>query len=259
MIRRLNYTGRRKIPRGRITVRLTDAGDEHYAFRAEFDLADMGFPDDAQVFIEAYNSISWMRFDFGTVGARHDPDDLRLVEVTRHPLPKFRLKVVDRSEDAGRLLGVADKLVPLRPEEDETHRQSLLPVEFCDLGDEVWRLDVSDWPVLALNHRIEGIGEAARAGDDFLGLVYPEVVRNILHEIVIEQEQFDPDFDDSDWTCLWLRYVCQFAGVEPPRDGYSEAARAERLEWIADAVQAFSRAYDARRRYAGMIATQEAR
>lgn len=259
MIRRLNYTGRRKIPRSRITVRLTDAGDEHYGFNAEFDLVGMDFPADAKVFIEAYNSVSWMRFDFGTVGVPRDPDDLHLVEITRHPMPKFRLKVVDRSQDLGRLLGVADKLVPLRPKEDETHRQSLLPVDFRDLGDEVWRLDVSDWPVLELNYRIEGIGEAARAGCDFLGLVYPQVVRDILREIVMEQEQFDPDFDDSDWTCLWLRYVCELSGVAPPPGGYSEAARGERMDWIADAVQAFSRARQVRGRYAGTIAMQETR
>lgn len=257
MIRRLNYTGRRKIPRGRIVVRLSDAGDEHYAFQADFDLAGMDFPADAQVFIEAYNSVSWMRFDFGVVGARRNPDDLRLVEVTRHPMPKFRLKVVDRSEDVGRLLGVADKLVPLRPKQDETRRQSLLPVDFRDLGDEVWRLDLSDWPVLELNYRIEGIGEAARAGSDFLGLVYPQVVRDILREIVIEQEQFDPDFDDSDWTCLWLRYVCQLSGVAPPPSGYSEAARRERIDWIEDAVQAFSQARQVRGRYADTIAMPE--
>lgn len=259
MIRRLNYTGRRKIPRRRITVRLIDAADDHYAFQVQFDLTDMGFPADAQVFIEAYNSVSWMRFDFGTIGAPCDPNDLRLLDVTRHPLPKFRLKIVDRSKDRGRLLGVADKLVPLRPEEDETHRQSLLPVEFCDLGDAVWELDASDWPVLALNHRIEGIGEAARAGDDFLGLVYPEVVRNILRAIVVEQQQFDPDFDDSEWTCLWLRYVCQFSGVGPPPGGYSDAAQSERMDWIEDVVRAFCHARQTRAHYASMIATQEPR
>ena len=257
MIRRLNYTGRRKIPREHITVRLVDAGDEFHAFKAEFDLGEAGFPPDAQVFIEAYNSQSWMRFDFGSVGCRREPDDLRLTEVTRHPLPKFRLKVVDRSGEIGRLLGVADKLLPLRPDEDETRRQPLLPVDFRDLGEEVWRLDLSDWPVLELNHRIEGIAQAARAGDDFVGLVYPEVVRCILCEIVIHQEQTDPDLDDTDWTCLWLKYVCRLGGIAPPPEGQSAAVHTERETWIETAVQAFSRAHAARDRYASQIAIQE--
>ncbi len=137
--------------------------------------------------LEAYNATSYMRFAFGTVGARVLPPDLALREITPSPLPKFRLKVVDARQ--GLLLGVADKLLPLQPDE------SLLPVEFRDLGERIWRLDVSDWPVLELNQRVADLGEVARSGDSFLALVYPEVVRRILHEAVVGEEQTDPEFD----------------------------------------------------------------
>lgn len=249
MIRRLNYTGRKKISRSKVTVRLSSAGAGRSGFQIEFDLSGYDFPEDATVFVEAYNSASYMRFPFGTIRERRDPKDVRLLDITSRPLPKFRLKVIDQSKRHGLLLGVADKLIPLRPQEELSNKQSLLPVDFCDLGDEIWRLDLSDWPVLELNNNIDSIGEVARSGDSFLALVYPEVVRRILHEIVIEQDLSDPGFDDSEWTSLWLRYVCSLPGVSEPPSGASEAARTRRTEWIDQAVQAFCRSKMARRRF----------
>ncbi len=203
------------------------------------------------MYVEAYNPASYMRFSFGTVGAPDEPEDTGLVDVTARPLPKFRLKVVDETERYGLLLGVADKLVPLRPDESLDDRQSLLPVEMCDLGDRAWRLELGDWPVLELNKRVDGIAEAARSGGSFLGLVYPEVIRALLHEIVIEQGQTDPDFDTDDWTSLWLRYACTLPGVGPPPSGAGATAR--RVEWIDDTVQAFCRSRQARTRLEAAI------
>jgi hypothetical protein len=216
-------------------------------------LSGFNFPNDANVFVEAYNVASYMRFPFGTVVQRREPKDTCLVDITPRPLPKFRLKIVDQSKRHGLLLGVADKLIPLRPEEDLANKQSLLPVDFCDLGDRIWRLELSDWPVLELNNRIDSIGEAARSGESFLGVVYPEVVRRILYQIVIEEDQTDPNFDDSEWTSLWLRYVCSLPGVSEPPSGASEEARARRSDWIDDAVQAFCRSRQARQRFAAAI------
>lgn len=251
MIRRLNYTGRKKIPRSRVAIRLVEGPRGVSLFTADYDLSGFDFPSDARVYIEAYNPASYMRFAFGTIAAPSEPADARLVDVTLRPLPKFRLKVVDESERHGLLLGVADKLVPLRPDEDLDNRQSLLPVEFCDLGDRAWKLDLGDWPVLELNSRIEGLGEAARSGGSFLGLVYPEVIRALLHDIVIEQGQTDPELDDDDWPSLWLRYACTLPGVEPPPS--DAGANARREEWVDDAVQAFCRSRQARMRLAASI------
>jgi hypothetical protein len=254
VIRRLNYTGRRRIARTHVTVRLLPGEDGVWSFAAEFDLSGFNFPKNANVFVEAYNLTSYMRFPFGTVGATAVPLDLRLAEITPSPLPKFRLKVVGAGARRGLLLAVADKLVPLRPEQDEAHRQSLLPVEFRDLGDRLWRLDLSDWPVLELNRRVSDIGEAARSADSFLALVYPEVVRRILHEAVVNLGQTDPELDESDWPSLWLRYVCGLGGVELPPEGEGEEARARQEEWIDAAVQAFCRGREARARFERALA-----
>jgi hypothetical protein len=256
MIRRLNYTGRRSIARSRVTIRLVPAAEGPAAFSADYDLDGMKFPLDARVYIEVYNASSYMRFDFGTVGRSRVPNDTRLVDITPRPLPKFRLKVVDEAERHGLLLGVADKLIPLRPEEDLHNKQSLLPVDFVDLGERIWRLDLSDWPVLELNKRLESIAEAARASGAFLGLLYPEVLRRILYEAVVADAQTDPDADDDNWTTLWLRYACSLPGVEAPPDEASAEATGLREEWVDNAVQAFCRARDVRRKTEAAVAKE---
>lgn len=249
MIRRMNYTGRKRIARSRVNVRLLPATGGGWAFDADFDLADYEFPSDASVFVEAYNATSYMRFGFGTVGAITPPADTRLFDITAGPLPKFRVKVVDTRTRFGLLLGVTDKLIPLRPDEELARRQSLLPVEFRELGNRVWRLDLSDWPVLELNRRIADLGEVARSADSFAALVYPEVVRRILHEAVIEQECTDPSFDDDDWPGLWLTYACSLPNVAQPPEGGDERARALQADWIERAVDAFCRSREMRIRF----------
>lgn len=256
MIRRLNYTGRKSVPRSRVTIRLGVGANNEPAFTADFDLKGLGFPSDARVYIEAYNVSSYMRFVFGTVAEPEVPRDSRLTDITARPLPKFRLKVVDETKQMGLLLGVADKLIPLRPDEDLERKQSLLPVEFCDLGERVWQLDLSDWPVLELNNRVDGIAEAARSSGGFLGLLYPEILRRILHEAVIEQDVTDPELDDGDWTSLWLRYACTLPGIAPPPAAMARNVEDLQEEWIEEAVHAFCRSRHARARLEAAVAKE---
>ena len=256
MIRRLNYTGRKSIPRSRVTVRITPSAGGERAFTADFDLKGLRFPRDAQIYIEAYNSDSYMRFGFGSVGDPVVPRDTRLTDITVRPLAKFRLKVVDEADEIGLLLGVADKILPLRPDEDLENSVSLLPIDFLDLSERVWRLDLSDWPVLELNNRIDDIAEAARSSGGFLGLLYPEVFRRILHETVIEQQVTDPELDDSEWTCLWLRYACSIPGVSAPPSVPSQQQTVLLEEWIEDTVQAFCRRQHVRARLESAVAKE---
>ena len=78
MIRRLNYTGRIRIRRKDIRIKVRDEGG-----KLEFDadlarLADYSLPPESLVFVEAYRQTSWMRFPFGRVGAIESPSQRRL-------------------------------------------------------------------------------------------------------------------------------------------------------------------------------------
>jgi len=248
MIRRFNYTGRRKIPRSRVRIRLAEE-DGRRRFDAEIALDGLELPEEASLFVEAYHRSACRRFDFGTVGTpRALPDRWLDGMAVRRPL--FRVKVVLMEHGIGRIVAAADRVVPQESETDPEARQPLLPVEYEDLGDRIWILDLdSDWPRLRLNHRVDGIREAARSGPDFLTLVYPEVLRAILARALAE-DRFDPDCDDDDWGTLWLRFACRELGrPRPPweRDGGRE-------EWIEDAVNAFCARSHVASRFAGLLA-----
>lgn len=233
MIRRFNYTGRRRIPRSRVKIRVT-GGVRRRRFDAELALEGLGLPCDARLFIEAYHRAAYRRFAFGTVGDPHPPTE-RWLDGIPVQNPLFRVKVVRVEKGLARIVAAADRVVPEDVDRGEEARQSLLPVEYEDLGDRVWALDLeSDWPRLRLNHRFEGIREAARSGPEFVTLVYPEVFRAILARAVSEG-RFDPDNDDDDWGTLWLRFACRELGrPRPPEELDGDAE-----EWIEEAVNAF--------------------
>lgn len=254
MIRRLNYTGRRRIKRKLVTIRLRREEAGTPSFDADLDLAGMDLPREAAVFVEAYHGSSYMRFDFGTVGRLVTPDDRRLTDIAANCRPRFRVKVVDCEETFGRILAVADQLLPLREDEDAAARGNLLPVEYVDLGDQVWRLDLTDAPTLELNSRIEGLRDIARGDSHFFALVYPEAVRRILRRVILVEEMLDPEYDPDDWRCQWLTFACRLPGVQTsPPDGDTDAQQ----DWIEAAVAAFCSAKDARRRFETAIGEDE--
>ncbi len=251
MIRRINFTGRRRIAGQRVRIRVRQDGEDR-CFDAEIDLDGLDLPGDAAVYVEAYHRSAYRRFDFGTVRRLRAPSERTLAGIeVRNPL--FRLKVVLRRGDAGRILAAADRVIPEPGEAEDEGRHSLLPVEYGDLGDRVWALDLdADWPRLYLNERIDGIREAARSGREFVTLVYPEVLRAVLTRILSDGNA-DPDLDDDDWRTLWLRFACRELGrPRPPGDEYSDDARA----WVDEAVDSFCARMDARGTFSAMLADQ---
>ncbi|MFA5028121.1 MAG: hypothetical protein WC713_09615 [Candidatus Methylomirabilota bacterium] len=242
MIRRLNFTGRQKIARWRVTIRLLppDGGTARH-FEVVLNLTGMELPDEAHVFVEAYHRNAHMRFAFGRVGQVAPPEETLLEDIDPDVRPLFRVKVVESTASRARILAVADKILPIDLGAEPDQRQSILPVEYVDLGQRVWHLDMDrDWPTLCLNKQIPDIRDIARADRAFHALVYPEVVRRILQEIV-SQEAADEGLDEDDWPSLWLRYVRERCpGLAAPPTGRGETAKQDKLEWVADAVEGFA-------------------
>jgi hypothetical protein len=242
LIRRLNFTGRRKIPLKNVFVSLVPPANGHArAFEAEFDLLDLGLPPDAKVYVEAYNRSQYMRFDYGTVGHLVVPANRELTLIEPGARPLFRVKVVDHSAEFARILAVADKVVPVTRADIEENYKSLLHVEFRDIGNQIWKLELDwDWPRLLINERIDDRREIVRSDDAFQALVYPEVVRQILSYVLFEDIS-DAETDPDDWPGLWLRFARNLPNVGPPPQGAGEAVIQEKQEWIDSAVDAFSR------------------
>lgn len=236
MIRKFNFTGRKRIPRTQVRVDLRRDTDGHRCFDLSLTLEGQALPAGAHVYVEAYQRTAYQRFDCGTVADLRIPDDRRLLRFSETRQPLFRVKVVDRSLGVGCILAAVDKVRAQSVDDLPADDQSLLFVEYHDLGNAVWLLDLDgDWPVLKLNQSADDIGLVASSDKRFLPLVYPEVLRQILMRVLLIDEHNDPYCDD-DWPSLWLRLACGLPGVEgPPQRG-----RADQAAWIDAAVEAFS-------------------
>jgi len=235
MIRKFNYTGRKKIKRSNAKVDLTRNSEGIRIFDISLQLDHLDLPHDAHIYVEAYHRSGYQRFDFGSIGEKRTPPDRRLGKLSNSAIPLFRVKVVDRKLTHGRILASVDKIRPQKIDEEPTDGLSLLFVEFDDLGSVIWELDLDgDWPALRLNANAEEIPLVASSDNRFLSLVYPEVVKQILTRILVQDEHTDPDCDD-DWPSLWLKLGASLPGMDyPPQIG-----KAEQERWIDKAVQAF--------------------
>jgi hypothetical protein len=257
VIRRFNYTGRRKITRSRVQIVVHDDPGQR-TFDAHLKLTGLDLPPEAAVFVEAYHRAAYRRWDFGTVVHLTPPPD-RTLDGIPTASPLFRVKVVQRHEETGRILAAAERIVPVRADQADQERQSLLPVEYQDLGERIWALDLDgDWPRLILNQRYEGLRDLARSGPEFLALVYPEVLRAVLARI-LEDPDLDPDGEDDDWPTLWVRFVTGELGCGPPPGSSleGEAREPDPTGWIDEAVTRFCVRMQVGREFARHLAGRE--
>lgn len=229
MLRKLNFTERTKVPRAALKIALRRESDGTLVFDPMLDLSSVDVSREARVFIEAHYRTSYMRFDCGTVGAVAIPEDRRLSEIDSRSVVRFGVKIVDQ---ARRIIAAADDITVSMESEDGGARISLLPVNFRDLGDVPWQVEIeSSGPVLELNNRIDGVERLARNDPSFFALVYPAAVRTILTEILLV-ERYDAADDADEWWSLWLLWARALGGIAP--DDIEE-----RRGWIDTVVSAF--------------------
>ncbi|WP_161604468.1 hypothetical protein [Roseiconus nitratireducens] len=159
----------------------------------------------------------------------------------------FALKVIDRSERVGRLLGIAENI---RPEStgDQTlaGRKGILPVERRPLGQQLWRLEYGEHDVfLLVNQDVAGLSESIGSDPLMYAVVYPEVVRQILTQAI--QRGGDPDADDDTWSTLWLSFGLRLHPdhINPPSMDELDAVN----EWIEMVVDAFCNQHSLRDRF----------
>jgi hypothetical protein len=234
MQRRFNSTGRTRIPRNRVEIRLQeplDTGAFPIAFAA-VDLAGLDLPHAAAVEMEAYFRSSSMRFPCGTVGAPSIPASMELSDIDRGGAVRFRLLVID-SDRSGRIIAVADSLRPMLDRESPD-RQSLLPLRETALGDQLWKIQVDyrSGPTLLINGAIPGLGSGLREQAVLQGLVFPHALRIILAELA----RVGADDEDDIWRRDWRTFL-QSLDVPPDPDDRGDPESVE--DWIEQAVEAF--------------------
>ncbi|MEZ6122228.1 MAG: hypothetical protein R3C49_03505 [Planctomycetaceae bacterium] len=230
---RLNFTGRKRISHDHVRISVT-ADNGQYSFSARMNLESYRFPESAAVIVEAYRQLELLRFEFGSVVRPIPPPNCRLTEFGSLDGVRFRVKVVSTDAPRGQLLAVADRITATDEALGRVRRIPLINVKGHDLGREIWKLDLTDEPLLLINYRMANKHSLVRS-PMFQSLVLPSVLRTILTRVLLIDgyRQFE---DDDDWAARWLRFAASFPGVgEVPEDEDPEMD----AEWIEGAVSAF--------------------
>jgi hypothetical protein len=245
MIRRFNYTNRVRIRRRDARITLHEKDGQFY-FDADLRLSSYVLPPESLVFVEAYRQTSWMRFDFGRVGALQTPPDRSLTEFDSPDGILFRVKVTPAG-DTHTLLAEADRIPLAKPDEKDAAKQPLLPVKPQKLGDEVFRLDFSeDRPLLLINSDL-GDYRAIGMHPAFAALVYPSVFREVLVRVLVV-DKHDDDAAPDDWRSQWVRFATLLPGLgELPEPDDVDS----RYDWIDKVVAAFAKKIQGRLKFEG--------
>ncbi len=246
MIQRVNSLGRKRIAQSCVVIEVHDG--EPRTFDAEINIAEAGFPEAASVVIEGTSAGSSVvqRFDCGTVGSLIQPQGFSLDQLTGQNV-FFSLKVIDRSEQVGRLLGVADSIRPERTgDQTVSGRKGILPVERRPLGQQLWRLDFQEHDVfLLVNSEVNGLSESVRSDPVFYSLIYPEIVRQILIRAIAVGG--DPEANDDTWSTLWLSFARK---IHPTHENPPDAFDFEEFdEWVELVVMSFCDLHGLRNQY----------
>ncbi|MEX1027055.1 MAG: hypothetical protein WD049_03470 [Candidatus Paceibacterota bacterium] len=236
-IRRINHTGRQKIHRDDVRVSVLNKGPRHSEFEAALSLAEYRLPENAAVFVEAYALSTYQRFDFGRVGDFRPPSNLILSEFDTTEGIKFRVKVVEQAEGRKHILAEADQITPLGGGSDESGQSPLLPVRPSgELDEAVYRLDMSDSPILLVNARV-GDWRSIITAPGFISLVYPAILRQILTQILLVERHDDLE-DMEDWRSQWL----SFTRTLPHMTDLPDLAMIdEAIDWIDAAIESFTK------------------
>jgi hypothetical protein len=237
-IRRLNFTGRKRINREHVRIAIQEKAGEPATFDADLGgLKDYKLPADALVFVQARLQTRWMRFPFGTVGAIAPSSDRRLAEFDSTDGVLFSVKVTSASDRSGMMLAEADRIPVHFPGEVEEPRLPLLPVKAEDLGHEVYRIDFSGPTPMLLINRAAGDRETLARSPLFMSLVYPAALREILTRIIHVEEYEEYDEEGDGWMDRWLKFATRLPNIGPVPGKDDD----DRELWIDDAVAAFAR------------------
>lgn len=234
-VRRLNFTGRKRISRDYVQLSVTSNG-AGYELRARFDLQHYSFPAKARIHLEAYKRTSFQRFDFGTISKQLIPTDMALSSFSSPQGMKYRLKIVDAEKNRGRILGEVDNLKAVIAEDVDGAEESLLPVEPShELGHELYRLEFGTNEIhLLVNAELANWQEVIK-GHFFSTLVFPNLLRQVLLHILRFEEHRVID-DPTDWRSQWLKFAIEKLRARPiPDDGNLDDDHV----WVDECVKSF--------------------
>jgi len=237
MKRTFNYTGRQRIEREDVSVVLSQV-DGVWVYDATLSLSEYNFPKNAEIWVEAYRQNLWMQWAWGTITLQRSPSDRRLTEFDDPEGVNFRVRVVQpNGPEHHKLVGEADAIPFVKAGEENDRRRRLLVTIPHTLDQQLWRIDFdADPPTLLVNRDAKPSWKSMAQSPQFEALVYPEVFRRMMRQILIEND-WSPD-DDPDWKSDWMKFAFSLVGSGNFPDSSDTTGREV---WIDEAVSAFCR------------------
>lgn len=235
MQRTINYTGRRKVELKELQIFMYESESGIPSFDVDFSLNRDKLPDEAAIYIEAYQRNTLQRFHFGTVSQIRKPENRELAQLDLTSPTLFRIRIVDETEHLGRLVASAESLRP-EGENDEDQRSSLLVVHSRPLGQQTWKVEVATGgkPELCINSRIpDAIGQL-KSNPQFQSLILPAAFRQVLTFLL-----WNDDIEEGGVSEQWMIFAEHIAYEKPQTDDPSEL-----MKWVDDVVERFSESFE---------------
>jgi len=251
MIRKFNYTNRKKVASDSITF-ILNTDKKIKDFDVQINLQEYNFPDHAKIYVEAYYKTNYMRFAFGTVSKISPPSNTYLFDLINTDLIYFRVKVVDETSTIGRLIALASGLEPKNLEDNTKNRMSILKVNYdADLGQRLYHLeldDIEDLPILEINKKLDD-GSVLVTSDIFISTIYTSVIQEIATEIINDEANYNED--DDCWQGFWIKYFKKILGVNTNHPIKTDDEEFKK-EWIEDIIISFCNKYQVRKRFSSL-------
>lgn len=203
MIRKLNSTGRRRIEREAIRLRVINDAGRTTVLSVDYELPpEMIESQTARVFLDLKAGTYFRRVELSSIGAGA-PQRVPLAGLEDIDGVRGFLRVVEAG--SGKILGEARNLRPVGRDEAEAERESLLQIRRSKLDGLIWKLQLEgeDQPVLLIEESLGSLTFVV-GNPAFQALVLPEVLRRILEEVNKEGWESDSD-DQDDWKVQWRR------------------------------------------------------
>lgn len=234
MLRTINHTKRKKIRIGDFTFFLHKKREGIFleVQMGEFNINQ--FPQNAVLIIEAHSNVTRQRVDCGILKELRLPKNKLLDEIDSASKILFDVKIIDKSQNNGNILGLGKKFSP--EGDDKDSEGNLLPIKLFDVEEMLWEVNFdSQKTVLHVNKKFPNLKNRLISDPLTQSLILPKALKDILfHYCIVES-------DDHEDKRRWINFA-EDLWLEKPSDNDDDFD--ELIKWIDEVVKQFCRKHE---------------
>lgn len=242
MRRTIGYTGRKKLDRSDVDVKLeeTENGKRVSLVLANHSAFD-SMPTTCRVNLRLFEGQYSENITFGTLGeVRNGVEPVELENHEAFSAPSAQLRLVEAEGERCGLVRGSTNRWRLRMEGEDSGGEAssgILPLRRMNIAPQVWILDIQEnsYPTLYIDASIHDPYSWAESNTVFASCVLPVVVRDVFNEI------FDLYSDTGQqWVTDWIDWAEDLLKTNFDPNATDE----DRKEWIEDLIKAFCRQHN---------------